>query len=271
MLMNNEDAAEKPASPASAHKNKITVRGLNFYYGENRALKDSHSAPLRGPGHRLHRPVRLRQVDASARAQPDVRPLSQASGPRAKSCSTARTSSIQRLDLNLLRSRVGMVFQKPTPFPMTIYDNIAFGIRLYEKLPKSEMDARVELALQAVGAVGRGQGQAERERPQSLGRTAAAALHRPHRGDQPGSDPVRRAGVGARSDLDRQDRRADRRAVRATTRSPSSPTTCSRPRASPHYTAFMYLGELVEFDETKQFFTSPRDKRTQDYVTGRFG
>ena len=68
------------------------------------------------------------------------------------------------LDLNLLRSRVGMVFQKPTPFPMTIYDNIAFGVRLYEKLPKSEMDARVESALNRAGSVERSQGQAERER-----------------------------------------------------------------------------------------------------------
>ena len=69
------------------------------------------------------------------------------------------------LDLNLLRSRVGMVFQKPTPFPMTIYDNIAFGIRLYEKLPKSEMDARVENGFEPRRAVERGEGQAERERP----------------------------------------------------------------------------------------------------------
>ena len=110
------------------------------------------------------------------------------------------------LDLNLLRSRVGMVFQKPTPFPMTIYDNIAFGIRLYEKLPKSEMDARVEFGAETRGALERGEGQAERQRPQPVGRPAAALVHRPHRGDQPGSDSVRRACVGSRSDLDRQDR-----------------------------------------------------------------
>ena len=118
------------------------------------------------------------------------------------------------LDLNLLRSRVGMVFQKPTPFPMTIYDNIAFGIRLYEKLPKSEMDARVESALAPRRAVERGEGQAERERLEPFGRPAAAPVHRPHRGDQPGSDPVRRASLGARPDLDRQDRGIDRRIVR---------------------------------------------------------
>ena len=101
-----------------------------------------------------------------------------AASRRSCGCSTACTTSIpgQRaegevlldgenilskdLDLNLLRSRVGMVFQKPTPFPMTIYDNIAFGVRLYEKLPKSEMDARVEVVAQALRAVERGEGQA---------------------------------------------------------------------------------------------------------------
>ena len=84
-------------------------------------------------------------------------------------------------DLNLLRSRIGMVFQKPTPFPMSIYENIAFGIRLYEKLPKSELDGRVETRAAPRRAVGRGEGQAQRQRPQPVGRPAAAALHRPHR------------------------------------------------------------------------------------------
>ena len=92
------------------------------------------AAALRQQGDGLHRPVGLRQVDAAARAEPHVRPLSRSSAPRARCCSTARTFSTPRIDLNLLRSRVGMVFQKPTPFPMSIYDNIAFGIRLYEKL-----------------------------------------------------------------------------------------------------------------------------------------
>ena len=174
-------------------------------------------------------------------------------------------------DLNLLRARVGMVFQKPTPFPMTIYDNIAFGIRLYEKLPKSELDGRVESALQARGAVGRGQGQAERQRPQPLRRPAAAPLHRAHRGDQPGSDPARRAVLGARSDLDREDRGADRRTDRATTRSRSSPTTCSRRRASRTTPPSCISASWSSSARPNKVFTAPRDKRTQDYITGRFG
>ena len=84
-------------------------------------------------------------------------------------------------DLNLLRARIGMVFQKPTPFPMSIYENIAFGIRLYEKLPKSELDGRVEQLAAPRRAVGRGEGQARRQRPEPLRRPAAAAVHRAHR------------------------------------------------------------------------------------------
>ena len=82
-------------------------------------------------------------------------------------------------DLNLLRARIGMVFQKPTPFPMSIYDNIAFGIRLYEDLPKSEMDGRVETALRGAACGSEVKDKLDAERPQPLGRPAAAPVHRP--------------------------------------------------------------------------------------------
>jgi phosphate transport system ATP-binding protein len=123
----------------------MSIRNLDFYYGPARRSKTSTSA-LREQGDRLHRAVGLRQVDAAARPQPDVRSLSQ----------PAREGEVlfdgedilsPKQDLNLLRARIGMVFQKPTPFPMSIYENIAFGIRLYEKLPKSELDERVETSL----------------------------------------------------------------------------------------------------------------------------
>ena len=115
-------------------------------------------------------------------------------------------------DINLLRARIGMVFQKPTPFPMSIYENIAFGVRLYETLPRAELDGRVETGAAPRRPVGRGQGQARRQRPEPVGRPAAAAVHRPHRRGEARGHPVRRAVLGARSDLDRQDRGADRRA-----------------------------------------------------------
>jgi phosphate transport system ATP-binding protein len=114
-----------------------------------------------------------------------------------------------KLDLNLLRARVGMVFQKPTPFPMTIYENIAFGIRLYEKISKSEMDGRVEKALRGgalwnevkdkLNASGLSLSGGQQQRL-CIARTVAV---------RPEGDPVRRALLGARSDLDRQDRGTD--------------------------------------------------------------
>jgi phosphate transport system ATP-binding protein len=138
-------APPRAASPGGTEK--VSVRNLNFYYDQSHGAEGHQPAALRQEGHRLHRPVGLRQVDPAARPEPDLRPLSRSSAPPARCCSTARTSWRPSQDLNLLRAKVGMVFQKPTPFPMSIYDNIAFGIRLYEKLPQSEMDGRVEAAL----------------------------------------------------------------------------------------------------------------------------
>ena len=175
-------------------------------------------------------------------------------------------------DLNLLRARVGMVFQKPTPFPMSIYDNIAFGIRLYEKLPQVRAGrARRVGACAAPRSVDEVKDKLQRERPQPVRRPAAAPVHRPHRRDQPGGDPVRRAVLGARPDLDRQDRGADRRIVAATTRSPSSPTTCSRRRACRTSPPSCISANWSNSTRPSKVFTSPRDKRTQDYITGRFG
>ena len=211
--MRDEVAAQKAAKPPSANKDKVLIRGLNFYYGQTHALKGVNLNLYKGQVTAFIGPsgcgksTLLRVLNRMY----DLYPGQRAEGEVMLDGENILSPD---LDLNLLRSRVGMVFQKPTPFPMTIYDNIAFGIRLYEKLPKSEMDARVESALEPRRAVERSQGQAERERLEPVGGPAAALVHRPHRGDQPGSDPVRRAGVRSRSDLDRQDRGIDRRIVR---------------------------------------------------------
>ena len=181
-----------------------------------------------------------------------------------------RTSFPPDLDLNLLRSRVGMVFQKPTPFPMTIYDNIAFGIRLYEKLPKSEMDARVEQALSRaalwnevkdkLNASGLSLSGGQQQRL-CIARTVAISpeviLF-----DEPASalDPISTAKIEELIDELSGDY-----TIAIVTHNMGQAARVSR------YTAFMYLGEMVEFDETNTVFTSPREKRTQDYVTGRFG
>jgi phosphate transport system ATP-binding protein len=174
------------------------------------------------------------------------------------------------VDLNLLRSRIGMVFQKPTPFPMTIYENIAFGIRLYEKLPKSELDARVESALQKAAlwpevkdklnssGLSLSGGQQQRL---CIARTVAL---RPEviLLDEPASalDPISTAKVEELIDELRSEF-----TIAIVTHNMQQAGRVSQ------YVAFMYLGELVEFGTTEHLFTNPVDKRTQDYITGRFG
>ena len=173
-------------------------------------------------------------------------------------------------DLNRLRSRIGMVFQKPTPFPMSIYENIAFGIRLYEKLPKSAMDGRVESALRRsalwtevkdkLNASGLSLSGGQQQRL-CIARTVAVSpeviLF-----DEPCSalDPISTAKIE-----ELIDELSDDYTIAIVTHSMQQAARVSQ------YTAFMYLGEMVEYDETSRVFTSPRDKRTQDYITGRFG
>ena len=184
---------------------------LEFFYGDSRALK-SISLPLYankvtafiGPSG-CGKSTLLRVLNRMYDLYP---------GQRATGEVLFDGENILRADqdLNLLRARIGMVFQKPTPFPMSIYENIAFGIRLYET-PAARRDRRPRRTGAAPRRpVGRGQGQAQRQRPEPVGRPAAAPVHRPHRRGEARGDPVRRAVLGARSDLDRQDRGADRRA-----------------------------------------------------------
>jgi phosphate transport system ATP-binding protein len=170
----------------------------------------------------------------------------------------------------LLRAKVGMVFQKPTPFPMTIYENIAFGIRLYEKLPKSEVDDRVKHALERaalwnevkdkLGANGQSLSGGQQQRL-CIARTVAV---RPEviLFDEPCSalDPISTAKIEELIDELKDDY-----TIAIVTHNMQQAARVS------DFTAFMYLGELVEFDQTTRIFTTPNDRRTQDYITGRFG
>jgi len=173
-------------------------------------------------------------------------------------------------DLNLLRAKVGMVFQKPTPFPMTIYENIAFGIRLYEKLPKSELDGRVQSALERaalwnevkdkLGANGQSLSGGQQQRL-CIARTVSV---RPEviLFDEPCSalDPISTAKIEELIDELKDDY-----TIAIVTHNMQQAARVS------DFTAFMYLGELVEYGETTRMFTTPNDRRTQDYITGRFG
>jgi phosphate transport system ATP-binding protein len=173
-------------------------------------------------------------------------------------------------DLNLLRAKVGMVFQKPTPFPMTIFENIAFGIRLYERLPKSDLEGRVQHALQraalweevkdklSANGLSLSGGQQQRL---CIARTVAV---RPEviLFDEPCSalDPISTAKIEELIDELKDDY-----TIAIVTHNMQQAARVS------DFTAFMYLGELIEFGETTRMFTTPNDRRTQDYITGRFG
>jgi phosphate transport system ATP-binding protein len=173
-------------------------------------------------------------------------------------------------DLNRLRSRIGMVFQKPTPFPMSIYENIAFGIRLYEKVPKSEMDGRVEAALRKAALWDEAK---EKLHQSGLGLSggqqqrlciARAIAVKPSvlLLDEPASalDPISTAKVE-----ELIEELASDYCIAIVTHNMQQAARASQ------FTAFMYLGELIEFNRTDNIFTAPANKRTQDYVTGRFG
>jgi phosphate transport system ATP-binding protein len=250
-------------------RDKIAIRGLDFYYGESKALKnitlplyENKATAFIGPSG-CGKSTLLRVLNRMYDLYP---------GQRAEGQVLFDGANIlePNLDLNLLRARVGMVFQKPTPFPMTIYENIAFGIRLYEKLPKSELDGRVEQALQRgalwtevkdkLNANGLSLSGGQQQRL-CIARTVAV---RPEviLFDEPCSalDPISTAKIEELID----ELKTDYTIVIVTHNMQQAARVSDN-------TAFMYLGELIEFDETNKIFTSPADRRTQDYITGRFG
>jgi phosphate transport system ATP-binding protein len=268
MVMTNVEA-QRPSRAPVAETDKVVVRNLNFYYGHTHALKNVNLTLYKGQVTAFIGPsgcgksTLLRVLNRMYDLYP---------GHRAEGQVMLDGENILSpgLDVNLLRSRVGMVFQKPTPFPMTIYDNIAFGIRLYEKLPKSEMDARVESALKRaalwnevkdkLNASGLSLSGGQQQRL-CIARTVAISPEVILL-DEPASalDPISTAKIE-----ELVDELSGDYTIAIVTHNMQQAARVSR------YTAFMYLGELVEFDETNTVFTSPRDKRTQDYVTGRFG
>jgi phosphate transport system ATP-binding protein len=173
-------------------------------------------------------------------------------------------------DLNLLRAKIGMVFQKPTPFPMSIYDNVAFGIRLYEHISASELDERVEEALNRAALWDevkdklRQSGLSLSGGQQQRLCIARAIAVKPEilLLDEPASalDPISTQRI--------EELIAELKSDYCIAIVTHNMQQAAR---SSDYTAFMYLGELVEFDETETIFTHPKERRTEDYITGRFG
>ena len=248
---------------------RLSIRNLDFFYGTNKALKsidldlpEKQVTGMIGPSG-CGKSTLLRVLNRMY----DLYPGQRATGEVMMDGSNIISPEV---DLNMLRSRIGMVFQKPTPFPMSIYDNIAFGVKLHERLSKSDMDERVEWSLTrsalwpevkdrlTTSASGLSGGQQQRL---CIARTIAT---RPEviLLDEPTSalDPISTLRVEELIDELKRDF-----TIAIVTHNMQQAARCA------DQVAFFYLGELVEVSPAAQMFTAPRQKRTQEYITGRFG
>jgi len=263
--------AQAAASKATAIDGpvRVSIRALNFFYGTNRALKDidldlpeKRVTGMIGPSG-CGKSTLLRVLNRMF----DLYPGQRATGEVMMDGLNILAPGI---DLNALRSRIGMVFQKPTPFPMSIYENIAFGVKLHERLARAEMDARVEWSLTRAAlwtevkdrlhtpAAGLSGGQQQRL---CIARTIAT---RPEviLLDEPTSalDPISTLKIEELIDELKRDF-----TIAIVTHNMQQAARCA------DQVAFFYLGELVEVGTASQMFTTPRQRRTQEYITGRFG
>jgi phosphate transport system ATP-binding protein len=248
---------------------KLRVRDLSFYYGSFHALKrinlevpENLVTAFIGPSG-CGKSTLLRTFNRMFELYPEQR----AEGEILFDGDNLLTS---KMDVSLIRAKIGMVFQKPTPFPMSIYDNIAFGVRLFEDLSRARMDERVEWALSKAAlwkeakdklnqsGLGLSGGQQQRLC------IARAIAVRPEilLMDEPCSalDPISTAKIEELI----TELKADYTVVIVTHNMQQAARVSD-------YTAYMYLGELVEFGETKQHFLKPKTQATEDYITGRFG
>ena len=250
-------------------RQKAVMRNVDFFYDNFRALKNV-SLPLHdkrvtafiGPSG-CGKSTLLRILNRIYELYPGQR----ATGEVLVDGENILTAG---LDLNLLRAKIGMVFQKPTPFPMSIHDNIAFGIRLYERMPRSELDDRIESALRRAALWDevkdklRQSGLSLSGGQQQRLCIARAVAVQPEilLLDEPASalDPLSTQRI--------EELIAELKSDYCIAIVTHNMQQAAR---SSDYTAFMYLGELIEFDETERIFTHPAQKQTEDYITGRFG
>jgi len=248
---------------------KITVRNLNFFYGGFQGLKDINLDILErritafiGPSG-CGKSTLLRTLNRMY----DLYPGQRAEGQIVMNGKNVLDKS---QDVNLLRAKVGMVFQKPTPFPMSIYDNIAFGVKLYENLSKAEMDERVEWALNKAAIWGEAKDKLKQSglslsggQQQRLCIARAVAV-KPEVVllDEPTSalDPISTAKIEELLHELKQDY-----TIAIVTHNMQQAARVS------DFTAYMYLGDLVEYGVTDELFIKPKKKETEDYITGRFG
>jgi phosphate transport system ATP-binding protein len=256
-------------SGAALNPPRIAIRKLDFFYGSNKALKgialdlpEKQVTGMIGPSG-CGKSTLLRVLNRMY----DLYPGQHAEGEVMMDGSNIIDPSV---DLNMLRSRIGMVFQKPTPFPMSIFDNIAFGVKLHERLSKAQMAERVEWSLTraalwpevkdrlTASATGLSGGQQQRL---CIARTIAT---RPEviLLDEPTSalDPISTLRIEELIDELKRDF-----TIAIVTHNMQQAARCA------DQVAFFYLGELIEVAPAAQMFTAPKQKRTQEYITGRFG
>jgi phosphate transport system ATP-binding protein len=260
---------ETNTNQAGGLKNALEVKNLNFYYGTFQGLKninlgiaEKHVTAFIGPSG-CGKSTLLRTLNRMYDLYP---------GQRAEGEINFYGQNIldTKQDLNLLRSRIGMIFQKPTPFPMSIYDNIAFGVKLYESLSRAEMDERVEWSLTKAALWGE-----VKDKLNQSGLSLSGGQQQRlciARGvavkpsilllDEPTSalDPISTAKVEELVHELKKDY-----TIAIVTHNMQQAARVS------DFTAYMYLGEMVEFGKTDELFIKPKRKETEDYITGRFG
>jgi len=256
-------------NPTTANDTKIKVNNLNFYYGGFHALKNvSMDIPPNkvtafigpsgcGKSTLLRTFNRLYELYPGQRAEGEIR-------------LDGENILDKKQDVTMLRTKVGMVFQKPTPFPMSIYDNIAFGVRLYENLNRNEMDDRIEWALSKAALW-----KEVKDKLNQSGNSLSGGQQQRlciARGiaikpevlllDEPCSalDPISTAHIEELI----HELKVDYTVVIVTHNMQQAARVSD-------YTAYMYLGEMIEFDATDKLFTTPKQKATEDYITGKFG
>ncbi len=262
-------AAESDQKPVANMTSKVTVRNLNFYYGKHQALFDNHLeiAPnqvtaIIGPSG-CGKSTHIRVYNRIYQLYPDQR----ATGEVLLDGVNVLSSAIDPIDL---RKRVGMIFQKPTPFPMSVFENIAYGLRLHYHLNRNEMAERVERALRNAALWDevkdklRQPGTALSGGQQQRLCIARAVALEPEvlLMDEPSSaiDPVATAKIEDLIEVLKNNY-----TIVIVTHNMQQAARVS------DFTAFFYHGRIVEFDTTKRIFTNPSQKQTQDYITGRFG
>jgi len=268
-MMTQTLSTPAPTSTSKAKTKTIEIAGLDFYYGKTKSLKnvsldvhDKQVTAFIGPSG-CGKSTLLRTLNRMYDLYP---------GQRAEGAILYRGRNILEpgVDVNMLRAKIGMVFQKPTPFPMSIYDNIAFGVKLFENLSASDMDDRVEWALKKAALWTE-----VRDKLQQSGSGLSGGQQQRlciARGiaikpevlllDEPCSalDPISTAKIEELI----HELKSDYTVVIVTHNMQQAARVSD-------YTAYMYLGELIEYGATDDLFIKPTKKQTEDYITGRFG